>query len=427
MNMKIKTLGIVALALATVGANANPTVLFTDDFDAGSFSSSWFPIGAQPVVPTIVDATTGRVYEGTNAAAYANAGVPNANLNRFAAGFTRQSAPGETTVLQYWHYDGAGIGRHYLELRDYGTPTTGTTLGASLLQLLAIGINSNDGLPTGAVGPGFAINNGWVGTGQASNRYRSRTLAVAAGSGVTDPAWTGWPNNFAPNWAALGQTSPTAGTITRSEAWKLMTIVHSDTRVEYYVDGALGFFWDHNRASTIDTVVLGTGLSSTASVTYYDQVVVRTFNPLTVSVNVRLLDFGGDFTTRSATVELLDSNSNVVATTTAAIDAYGTVQVAAPSAGTYSVRAIVPGWLGKRVDNVNVADIGVHGLVIGLKNGDINRDNEVGPSDFAALAAAFGSFDGDPNWNADADLNADLEVGPADFAILAANFGEFGD
>lgn len=55
--------------------------------------------------------------------------------------------------------------------------------------------------------------------------------------------------------------------------------------------------------------------------------------------------------------------------------------------------------------------------------GDINSDDEVGPADFALLAAAFGSFVGDPNYDANADLNGDGEVGPADFAILSANFG----
>lgn len=55
--------------------------------------------------------------------------------------------------------------------------------------------------------------------------------------------------------------------------------------------------------------------------------------------------------------------------------------------------------------------------------GDINGDNEVGPADFSLLAAAFGSFVGDPNYNAAADINGDEEVGPADFAILSANFG----
>lgn len=66
-------------------------------------------------------------------------------------------------------------------------------------------------------------------------------------------------------------------------------------------------------------------------------------------------------------------------------------------------------------------------VTINLKNGDVNGDNEVGPTDFSILAGAFGTFLGDSGYVANADLNEDGEVGPADFAILAANFGEFGD
>lgn len=64
---------------------------------------------------------------------------------------------------------------------------------------------------------------------------------------------------------------------------------------------------------------------------------------------------------------------------------------------------------------------------VGLRNGDCNGDNEVGPGDFSLLSGAFGTFSGDSGFNASADLNRDGEVGPADFAILSANFGEFGD
>lgn len=54
--------------------------------------------------------------------------------------------------------------------------------------------------------------------------------------------------------------------------------------------------------------------------------------------------------------------------------------------------------------------------------GDIDGDGEVGPGDFAALAAAFLSAPGDPNWNEAADLDCDGEVGPGDFDILSRNF-----
>lgn len=70
---------------------------------------------------------------------------------------------------------------------------------------------------------------------------------------------------------------------------------------------------------------------------------------------------------------------------------------------------------------------GIVGLNANLINGDLNKDNEVGPADFSGLAAAFGSFAGDTNYTTQADFNNDGEVGPADFSILASSFGEFGD
>lgn len=59
--------------------------------------------------------------------------------------------------------------------------------------------------------------------------------------------------------------------------------------------------------------------------------------------------------------------------------------------------------------------------------GDIDGDNEVGPGDFSALAGAFLSANGDPNFVAAADLDADGEVGPGDFSLLALHFLEAGD
>lgn len=78
---------------------------------------------------------------------------------------------------------------------------------------------------------------------------------------------------------------------------------------------------------------------------------------------------------------------------------------------------------------VPLVDLGVgqDDITLTLLNGDVDRDNEVGPGDFGLLASAFLSVPGDPNWNADADLDTDFEVGPGDFAIIANNFLESGD
>lgn len=57
--------------------------------------------------------------------------------------------------------------------------------------------------------------------------------------------------------------------------------------------------------------------------------------------------------------------------------------------------------------------------------GDIDNNDEVGPSDFARLSLAFGSERGEPGYDPDADLNGDGSVGPADFSILQTHFGRF--
>jgi hypothetical protein len=53
---------------------------------------------------------------------------------------------------------------------------------------------------------------------------------------------------------------------------------------------------------------------------------------------------------------------------------------------------------------------------VSLRNGDIDNDAEVGPSDFEAVVAQFGG-------PGDADVDNDGEVGPSDFEIIVANFG----
>jgi photosystem II stability/assembly factor-like uncharacterized protein len=61
----------------------------------------------------------------------------------------------------------------------------------------------------------------------------------------------------------------------------------------------------------------------------------------------------------------------------------------------------------------------IHGLP-----GDIDGDGDVDQADLGELLAAYGSSDGDPNWNPDADLDGDGMVGQADLGILLADFGQ---
>lgn len=55
--------------------------------------------------------------------------------------------------------------------------------------------------------------------------------------------------------------------------------------------------------------------------------------------------------------------------------------------------------------------------------GDIDGDGEVGQPDLGILLAAFGSCEGDANYNAAADLDGDNCVGQPDLGVLLSNFG----
>lgn len=103
-----------------------------------------------------------------------------------------------------------------------------------------------------------------------------------------------------------------------------------------------------------------------------------------------------------------------------------TVPAAVPP-GTYTVRVKASHWLARAIDDVTIGINGAATISTSLINGDVDRDNEVGPGDFSRLAAAFLSAPGDSNWDANADLEGDGEVGPGDFGILSNNFLLSGD
>jgi len=57
------------------------------------------------------------------------------------------------------------------------------------------------------------------------------------------------------------------------------------------------------------------------------------------------------------------------------------------------------------------------------KMGDVNRDGIIDSTDINLITAAFGSYKGQPNWNADADLNGDGKVDITDLVTVNRNFG----
>jgi hypothetical protein len=55
--------------------------------------------------------------------------------------------------------------------------------------------------------------------------------------------------------------------------------------------------------------------------------------------------------------------------------------------------------------------------------GDLDGDGDVDRFDFEILAVAYGSTEGDPNYNPEADLDSDGDIDRFDFAILSLNYG----
>jgi hypothetical protein len=56
--------------------------------------------------------------------------------------------------------------------------------------------------------------------------------------------------------------------------------------------------------------------------------------------------------------------------------------------------------------------------------GDVNNDCKVDIFDLALVGMAYGSSEGDDNWDYDADLNEDGVVNIFDLAIVGINYGK---
>jgi len=54
---------------------------------------------------------------------------------------------------------------------------------------------------------------------------------------------------------------------------------------------------------------------------------------------------------------------------------------------------------------------------------DFNNDDNVGSWDYYLFKQAYGSSEGDPNWNPDADMTADGNVGFSDYYYFKARYG----
>ncbi|HRI44093.1 MAG TPA: dockerin type I domain-containing protein [Fimbriimonadaceae bacterium] len=142
-----------------------------------------------------------------------------------------------------------------------------------------------------------------------------------------------------------------------------------------------------------------------------------------LTVRVEFQDIDPLLAPTTVALTILDPDGGTLMDTNAALT-NGEITVPAMPRMHLRVYAKASHWLRR----MEVVAHGSSDLVeLSLLNGDCDEDNEITIGDYALLSAAFGSAEGDPNWNASADLNGDLEVDIGDFAILSSNFGEVGD
>lgn len=101
----------------------------------------------------------------------------------------------------------------------------------------------------------------------------------------------------------------------------------------------------------------------------------------------------------------------------------GTFRIVTSQTGLYKLVARKDGFLASASAQFSLGGSGYPAYSFVLKNGDIDRDHEVGPSDFEFVVNLFGLSSLDAGFVPAADLDRDGEIGPGDFEIIVTNFG----
>jgi len=106
-------------------------------------------------------------------------------------------------------------------------------------------------------------------------------------------------------------------------------------------------------------------------------------------------------------------------------DSSGNYTISNVPPGTYDVSIEMTLYLGASKSDVVVSAGETTTLnPVRLLGGDCNDDDIVGTLDATIVGAAFGSVDGDANWNPQADINADGRVNILDTGILGGNWNK---
>ncbi|MBL8060953.1 MAG: hypothetical protein JNK63_09595 [Chthonomonas sp.] len=148
---------------------------------------------------------------------------------------------------------------------------------------------------------------------------------------------------------------------------------------------------------------------------------VGDFDATTISGAVSLTDWAAPLTGLPITVEILDSQLNVVDTKAAVLNENGHYAISTSQSGSRSVRISSLHFLKKRVGTINLAGTPVAGVNAVLTNGDPDGSGEVDAVDIDLVILGFGSAD--PT----ADMDGSGEVDATDIDITIANFGAVGD
>ena len=104
-----------------------------------------------------------------------------------------------------------------------------------------------------------------------------------------------------------------------------------------------------------------------------------------------------------------------------------TTSFAALPAGIVHLYIEIEGALSILLEDVNLTTEGVNLIELNdIILGDLNADNVINFTDFSLFGAAFGSIEGDENYNKLADLNCDSSINFTDFTLFGANYGAQG-
>jgi hypothetical protein len=244
--MKIKRLLSTFAALALIGSapGGSAATVFSDDFESGALAN-WTTTVATPLLITngqnVVPAA------GTHSAIMTN---QNGRMHRNLIADNGGSEVSGHMIFTYYLHDDGVVSRAWSEVRGYsgtGFPNGGTTPDGALSQLFAAGKFNSVTLP----GETFSPTN-----------YQAR-------AGFTTNSTLYWFNLNGP------------GAPTRSTGWHRFDVERSPSSdsLNFYVDGVLARTVTDVAVHSIDSLILGPGVSTAAGTAWFDGVRVYSGAP----------------------------------------------------------------------------------------------------------------------------------------------------